>query len=83
MAANREASTTAAPTTSCYNIGENGVHLHDLHATMLHILGIDHQRFTYPFHSIDYQTHQRRRSAVWCETLLPKAEELQLIWPYR
>ena len=24
------------------------VHLHDLHATMLHLLGIDHQRLTYP-----------------------------------
>ncbi len=24
-----------------------GVHIHDLHATMLHLLGIDHERFTY------------------------------------
>jgi uncharacterized protein (DUF1501 family) len=30
-----------------YNVEENGVHIHDLHATMLHLLGIDHTRFTY------------------------------------
>jgi uncharacterized protein (DUF1501 family) len=37
----------------CYNIAENPVHLRDLHATMLHILGIDHQRFTHPFRGLD------------------------------
>jgi hypothetical protein len=30
-----------------FNIVEGGVHIHDLHATMLHLLGIDHERFTY------------------------------------
>lgn len=33
----------------CYNIAENPVHVHDLHATMLHCLGIDHTRLTYKF----------------------------------
>ena len=37
----------------CYNIAENPVHLRDLHATMLHILGIDHKHFTYPFRGLD------------------------------
>jgi Protein of unknown function (DUF1501) len=37
----------------CYNITENPVHLRDLHATMLHILGIDHKRFTFPFRGLD------------------------------
>lgn len=32
-----------------YNVVENGVHVHDLHATMLHLLGVDHERLTY-FH---------------------------------
>jgi hypothetical protein len=32
-----------------YNIVENPVHVHDLHATMLHLLGIDHTRLTYKF----------------------------------
>jgi uncharacterized protein (DUF1501 family) len=37
----------------CYNIAENPVHLRDLHATILHCLGIDHARFTYPFRGLD------------------------------
>jgi hypothetical protein len=32
-----------------YNITENPVHVHDLHATILHLMGIDHTRLTY-FH---------------------------------
>jgi hypothetical protein len=32
-----------------YNIVENPVHVHDLHATILHLLGIDHTRLTYKF----------------------------------
>jgi hypothetical protein len=32
-----------------YNITENPVHVHDLHATILHLLGIDHTRLTYKF----------------------------------
>ena len=32
-----------------YNIVEDPVHVHDLHATMLHLLGIDHERLTYRF----------------------------------
>lgn len=33
----------------CYNVVENPMHVHDLHATMLHLLGIDHERLTYRF----------------------------------
>ncbi|MCC6366707.1 MAG: DUF1501 domain-containing protein, partial [Bryobacterales bacterium] len=32
-----------------YNITENPVHVHDLHATMLYALGIDHIRLTFKF----------------------------------
>ena len=32
---------------------ENKVHMHDLHATILHLLGIDHKRLTYPFSGRD------------------------------
>jgi len=32
-----------------YNVTENGVHVHDFHATLLHLLGIDHERLTYKF----------------------------------
>jgi len=37
----------------CYNIVENPVHLRDLHATILHCLGIDHNRFTYRYRGLD------------------------------
>ncbi len=32
-----------------YNITQEPVHVHDLHATLLHLLGIDHERLTYKF----------------------------------
>lgn len=32
-----------------YNVAEQGVHVHDFHATLLHLLGIDHERLTYRF----------------------------------
>ena len=36
-----------------YNAVEDPVHVHDLHATMLHLLGIDHDRFTHKFQGLD------------------------------
>jgi hypothetical protein len=33
----------------CYNVTQNPVHVHDLQATILHCLGIDHTRLTYKF----------------------------------
>ena len=36
-----------------YNIAEDVVHIRDFHATLLHCLGIDHQRFTYKFQGLD------------------------------
>ena len=36
-----------------YNAVENKVSVHDFHATMLHLLGIDHERFTYKFQGLD------------------------------
>lgn len=36
-----------------YNVVEDGVHVHDLQATLLHLMGIDHERLTY--------RHQGRR----------------------
>ncbi len=32
-----------------YNIVKNPVHVHDFQATMLHLLGIDHEKFTYKY----------------------------------
>jgi len=36
-----------------YNLVKNGVHVHDFHATLLRLLGVDHERLTY--------LHQGRR----------------------
>jgi Protein of unknown function (DUF1501) len=36
-----------------YNAVENVVHVRDLHATMLHLLGIDHRRLSVPFQGLD------------------------------
>ncbi|MFC1758940.1 DUF1501 domain-containing protein, partial [Planctomycetota bacterium] len=33
----------------CYNIADRGVEVHDLHATVLHLLGIDHQHLTHKY----------------------------------
>jgi hypothetical protein len=38
-----------------YNIVANPVHVNDLHATILHCLGIDHQRLTYRFGGRDFR----------------------------
>jgi hypothetical protein len=37
------------------NAIENRVHVHDLHATILHQLGIDHERLTYRYSGRDYR----------------------------
>ena len=39
----------------CYNITENPVHVHDLNATILHLLGVDHTRLTYRFQGRNFR----------------------------
>jgi len=38
-----------------YNITESPVHVHDFQATLMHLLGIDHERFTYKFQGRRYR----------------------------
>ena len=38
-----------------YNIVSDPVHVHDLNATILHCLGIDHQRLTYRYQGRDFR----------------------------
>ena len=38
-----------------YSAVEDVVEVHDLHATMLHLLGIDHKRLTYRFQGRDFR----------------------------
>lgn len=39
----------------CFNITRDPVHVHDLNATLLHQLGIHHERLTYRFQGRDYR----------------------------
>ena len=38
-----------------YNIVKDPVDVHDLHATIFHLLGIDHTRLTFPFQGRDFR----------------------------
>lgn len=34
---------------------QDKVHIHDLHATILHLLGLDHERLTYRYSGRDFR----------------------------
>ena len=38
-----------------YNITEEPVHVHDLHATILHLLGIDHEKLTFKYQGRNFR----------------------------
>ena len=38
-----------------YNAEQNVVEVHDLHATMLHLMGIDHKKLSFKFHGRDFR----------------------------
>ena len=38
-----------------YNVATDPVHVRDLHATVLHLLGVDHERFTYRHQGLDFR----------------------------
>jgi hypothetical protein len=38
-----------------FNVAANPVHVHDLHATLLHLLGFDHTRLTYRYQGRDFR----------------------------
>jgi hypothetical protein len=37
----------------CYNIVRHPVHVRDFNATLLHLLGIDHEKLTFKFQGLD------------------------------
>jgi len=43
---------------------ENAVHVHDLHATLLHLLGLDHERLTYRYGGRDHRLTDVKGSVV-------------------
>lgn len=38
-----------------FNVAKDKVHVHDLHATLLHLLGFDHEKLTYRFQGRDFR----------------------------
>jgi uncharacterized protein (DUF1501 family) len=47
-----------------YNVVENGVHVHDLQATILHLMGVDHEALTYKFQGRRYRLTDVHGKAV-------------------
>ena len=47
-----------------YNVVEDPVNVRDLHATMLHLLGVDHHRLTFPFQGLDQRLTGVEKSRV-------------------
>jgi hypothetical protein len=52
-----------------YNIVKDPVHINDLNATILHQLGIDHDRFTYPYQGLDQRLTGVEKPRVVTELL--------------
>ena len=38
-----------------YSVVDGGVHVHDLHATILHLMGVDHERLTHRYQGRHYR----------------------------
>ncbi len=53
----------------CYNIARDPVHIRDFHATMLHQLGIDHNRLAFPYQGLDQRLTGVEESRVIKEIL--------------
>ena len=45
----------APPTSLGFQAVEKPVHVHDLHATILHLLGFNHEQFTFRYAGRDYR----------------------------
>ncbi len=47
----------------CYSIVRDPVHVHDLNATIMHLLGINHERLTFKYHGRDFRLTGHPRQA--------------------
>lgn len=47
-----------------FKAAENPVHVHDLHATILHLLGFDHEKFTYRYAGRDFRLTDVRGKVI-------------------
>ena len=52
-----------------YNVVENPVHVNDFNATILKLMGIDHERFTFKFQGLDQRLTGVERQRVVSELL--------------
>ena len=54
----------------CYNILENPVHIRDMNATILHQMGIDHNRLTFKYQGLEQRLTGVEPSRVVKEILV-------------
>ena len=47
-----------------FSVVENPVHIHDLQATILHLLGFDHEKLTFRFQGRDFRLTDIRGAVV-------------------
>lgn len=47
-----------------YNIVKDPVHLRDFHATVLHTMGFDHERFSYRYQGLDQKLTGVEKASV-------------------
>ena len=52
-----------------FNVIQDRVHVHDLHATIQYLLGFDHTRLTFPFQGLDQRLTGVEPSRVVTEIL--------------
>jgi len=52
-----------------YNVAENPVHVRDLHATVMQLAGLDHERFTYRFQGLDFRLSGVEKARVVTDIL--------------
>ena len=52
-----------------FNVTENPVHVHDVQATILHLLGLDHERLSYRFRGLDFRLTGVEKHRVVTEIL--------------
>ncbi len=66
----------------CYNIAERPVHVHDLNATILHQLGIDHTKLTFRFQGRYFPPdRRRRRGPIQESSRLIVGQPIPLLYP--
>jgi hypothetical protein len=67
----------------CYNIVRDPVHVHDLNATILHLLGINHERLTFPLPRprLPPHRHPRMKPLLFAALALTTLSTLHAVTP--